>query len=495
MKRTTLIVLAPFAAIATMMLGLRIGAGEPVRAARVFGAPFGHPTPGGKTRLAWQLQTFLDERGVKETIPMDNIVVDARSKGKTARWSGATNRDGVAEIAMEMEGLNFGDPLELEVRSASEKSPLAEGLVAWEAVKGAASGSGLDLSAGALGGKRRMLPNGAVRPTARSGPVELNVFIEGDRLVAGFPTSLWVRLDGEPSVSKAAIEIAVEPEAGLIAEKISVTPCSANWAEVSVTAQAHVVGIELIARETSNHGQPMERGRWFGALPVAPGAFFVELPHVIPAAKSSSATLIAPNPRDFAYVEIDDGRGRVMAAALTLFGKGDDSAPRAQFDVPPLSPGLYWIVVSGEPRGAERLTGATIAKAFVVSDSLSQDPNIHAHDTCNVGPWLGRPSAPGFPRWTALDGLSTRDAANRSRRTLGVFIGAVALLTAALLEALLIVGASREARGAIERALREDDPSIARSVTTHSPGGSVAVAVLIGILGLALLAVVLIAKG
>jgi len=78
-KKTLLKVLPPIVAILTLMIGLRVGAGEAVRAAVVFGAPLGHAGPDGKTRLAWQMLTFIDDRGVKETIPMRDLSVVARA--------------------------------------------------------------------------------------------------------------------------------------------------------------------------------------------------------------------------------------------------------------------------------------------------------------------------------------------------------------------------------------------------------------------------------
>src|SRR3954463_12378473 len=126
--------MAPIVAILTLMIGLRVGAGEAVRAAVIFGAPPGHPAPDGKTRLAWQMLTFIDDRGVKETIPMKGLVVIARAKGQEARWAGASNGDGIAEIALEMEGVAFGDTVDLEVFAEGEPKPIAQGRVEWRDV-------------------------------------------------------------------------------------------------------------------------------------------------------------------------------------------------------------------------------------------------------------------------------------------------------------------------------------------------------------------------
>jgi hypothetical protein len=494
-KRKAVQVLVPLVAILTLMIGLRVGAGEAVRAAVIFGAPPGHPAPDGKTPIAWQMLTFLDDRGVKETIPMKDLVVVGRSKGHEARWTGASNGDGIAEIALGIEGLAFGDPLDLEVRAGADPTPLAQGRVEWRVVAGDGGGSGLGAGVGSLGGERRVVPGGAARPTVRTGAIGLDVVVEGDRLIAGFPTSLWVRATPPPGISPIGLVIEVDPEPGLLAERTKATTCGVGWAELPVTAQAHVVGIGVVAHAPSREGPDAPSGKWFGALPVAPGAFFVSMPRVLPAGAPSTVVLIAPNPRDVVYAEIDDTRGRVAAVALPLAVEPGDPTPRARFELPALAPGLHWLVVSGEPRGAEHLAGAAVAKTILVGNTVPEEPGINVQDACNIGPWLAQRPAPGFPRWVALDGLPARSSANRFRHGLGLAIGLVALLAAGILETLLLMAASREARVALQLAELDDDDPTALKVTASPPGGGVLVAVLIAVVGLALLAVLLIAKG
>lgn len=494
MKRTLLKIGAPLVAVLTLMIGLRIGAGEAVRAAVVYGAPPGHPAPDGKTRLAWQLLTFLDDRGVKETVPMRGLTVTARAKGQEARWSGASNADGAAEIALEMEGLAYGDPVDLEVRAEGEKDPIASGRVSWPATKNEDRATGTETAA-------------AARPTVRSGAVGLDVVIEGERLIAGFSTPLWVRVTPPPGATKTGIVIEADPEPGLLAEREKATTCGAGWAEFPMTAQAHVTGAGFVARgrgaaeaeagaeggADAGAGPGAVAGKWFGALPVAAGAFFVSAPRWLKENEASTAVLIAPNPRDVVYAELDDTRGRVVAAALPVATEKGDPTPRARFDLPPLAPGLYWLVVSGEPRGAERMAGAAVAKTFVVGDGKALGVNVH--DACSLGPFVAQRPATGFPRWVAVDGLPARSASNLFRHRLGLFIGLVSLLAAGILETLLLVAASREARISLQLAeLDEDDPA-AKKVTAATPGGGVVAAILIVVLGLALLAVLLIAKG
>ncbi len=515
MKRTILKIGAPIVAILTLMIGLRIGAGEAVHAAVLFGAPLGRPAPNGNTRLAWQLLTFLDDRGVKETIPMKGIEVVARSKGHEARWKGASNADGIAEVSFEMEGLAFGDPLDLEVRLENEKAPLAAGRATWAVPSGERSTSSTNTA--------------AARPTVRNGIVGLDVVVEGGRLIAGFPTSVWVRTTTPAGMAASSLVLEAEPEPGLLTASDKATPCASGWAEFAMTAQAHVTGSGFTARRvatggatstgaTADAGAGSEAdagartdagtdagaapkhpaGRWFGALPVAAGAFFISTPRTIEDQKAATVVLIAPNPRDVVYAELDDTRGRVAAAALTVATEAGDPTPRARFELPPLVPGLYWLVVSGEPRGAEHMAGAAVSKAILVGDGtagLAADSAINVHDACSVGPWLAQRQAAGFPRWVALDGLPARSAENRFRHTVGLLIGVLSLLAAGILETLLLVAASREARVSFQLAeLDEDDPS-AQKVTASPPGGGVVMAVLVAVLGLALLAVLLIAKG
>jgi hypothetical protein len=491
MKRPAVMVLVPLVAILTLMIGLRVGAGEAVRAAVIFGAPPGHPGPDGKTPLAWQMLTVLDDRGVKETIPMKDLVVVARSNGHEARWTGASNVDGIAEIALAIEGLAFGDPVDLEVRAGGDPTPIAQGRVEWRDVAGARLGP----DAGSLGGEQHVQPRRAAQPTARSGAIGLDVVVEGDRLIAGFPTSLWVRATPPPGISRAGLVIEIDPEPGLLADRTKATTCSDGWAELPVTAQAHVVGAGVVAHAPSRDSANAPTGKWFGALPVAPGAFFVSMPRVLPAGAPSTVVLIAPNPRDVVYAELDDTRGRVAAVALPVVVEPGDPTPQARFELPPLSPGLHWLVVSGEPRGAEHLAGAAVAKTILVGNAVPEEPRINVQEACSIGPWLAQRPAPGFSRWVALDGLPARSAENRFRHRLGLAIGLIALLATGILETLLLIAASREARIALQLAELDDDDPAAMKVTAAPPGGGVLVGVLIAVVGLALLAVMLIAKG
>ena len=472
-RRTALMVLAPLVAVATLMLGLRVGAGNAVMAASVFAAPPGKaPAAGAPVPFAWQILTYIEDRGVRETIGMPDLTVIARSKGKEARWTGSSNADGIAEASLAMADLAPNDPVEIEVRVAGEAQLLAQGHVDWQSPVW-----GHD--------REEAGEHAAARPSKREGAIGIDVLVEGERLVVGFDTPIWAHVTGA-GVDPARVTLHATPEAGLRLEKEDPRIACDGWAELEAVAEGHVVGLQIEAKDPEG-----KKGVWFGALPVAPGAFFIGAPRHVPEGKAETVVLVAPNPRNIVYAEVDDERGRVSAAALPLVVEPGDPVPRARLEMPPLAPGLHWIVVSGEPRGAERLAGAAIAKPFLVGDA----PGVVPEQACSIGPWLAKRPASGFPRWLALDGMATRGASNRASHRLGLFIGLVSLVAAALLEVLLLTAASREARAVILLAELDEPEAERRRVIAKPPGGSLAIALLVATLGFALLAALMVAMG
>src|SRR5207244_12853789 len=122
---------------------------------------------------------------------------------------------------------------------------------------------------------------------------------------------------------------------------------------------------------------------------------------------------------------------------------GARSTPRATFDLPKLAPGLYWLAVSGDPKGAETGGAATTVDPFFVATDdeaalkLGLSPDACTADAQGakraLGPCLALTTAGPFPRWTALEGFASvraRDAANRAR---GMQLSVGSLVVAAAL--------------------------------------------------------------
>lgn len=485
--RTALVVTVPLVAVATLVLGLRLGAGDAVRAAVVFASPPARPAPDGRARLAWQVLTLLDDRGVRETVATKGLVVRARLGGAEGTWTGETNEDGIAEVEIPLTGLEVGTPVELEVRAPGEAEPLARGRARWDE----------DVVRAGRERARESRGPDAVRPAKREGAVGIDVLVEGERLVTGFDTNAWLRLTLPEGAATPVVELAPEPGLEVASERPS--PCPARgagvaWVPLRLRATGHVTGVGVKA---VRDGATV--GAWFGALPVAAGAFHAEIPSAPAAGAPFDVRIVAPNPRTVAYAEVQDEAGRAAAAALAVERKGDE-LPSATFHVPGLAAGLHWLVVSGEPRGAETRAGAAMAWPFLVGAV----DGVDATSACSSGPWLLAHPAPRFTRWTALDGLPDRHARNRRRKALGMAVALVSLLAAGLLEALLLTAAARETRAVMAAVTAAADEALGAegrgteggaAMTRGTPGGSLAVGLLLAVIGFALLGALLLAKG
>jgi len=462
---TLAIVLTPLVAMATFALGLRVGAAGTVQAAVVYAALPSAGRPG----LAWQLLTLKDERGVREAISLPGVSVEASAGARTATWRGSTNADGIAEAWLDLPGVRDGDPVDLVVRANGEPRPLAEGRARW--------------SKGPWGPTAQTSP--WVQASKRDGELAVDVAIYGQKLAPGFPASVWVRVqdhEGKP-VEGASVE--AEPEPGLTVASPYATTCANGWAEIVATAQMHVAGLSVHASRsgrTTAPGSLVQRGEWFGSLPVAPGGNFVVLPTEVLPGKEIPVRVTVPTVRPLVYLEVDDAQGRAFAATLKVETSGGD-LPHADTTLPPLLPGLYWVVTAGEPRGAESLEVATIARPLLVRDGAPMD-------RCTVGPLLATKPAAPFERWVALDGTADDHAKDGGRRKRGLVIAFGSLAAAALLEVLLLLRAASRARremAKVAAALADGEgpgPELAPRFTL----ANVAIGLLLALLGFALVA-------
>ncbi|MEZ4260774.1 MAG: hypothetical protein R3B36_16990 [Polyangiaceae bacterium] len=459
-RRRQLMIAAPLLSVATLMVGLRVGAKDATRSATVVAAP---PTSRG---IAWQIVTYIDDRAVREVAPVRGLVVTARSGGREATWRGDSNVDGVAEAWLPLEGLNATSVVDIEVRADGEAEPLAGGQV--------------HVREEPWGPERSDV---AARPTKKTGDIDIEVLVDGERLVPGFPVSMWVHTSGGPH---EGLEITAKPEPGLRVEPSSAKPCAPGWTELVVTAEAHVVGVTLEAHTASG-----QTGTWFGALPVAPGAFHVSMDRHLEAQKPAKVVLLAPNPRKIAYLEVDDARGRHFAAALDVRTEPGDPTPRAALELPPLPDGLYWLAISGDTRGTDAMLGAAVAKPFVVGKPAA----LSDTSACGVGAFLAKNPGSRFLKWDALDGLSSRRGREAARRRIGLLIGVLSLLVAAMIEAVLIGQGAKEAREQVAAALADaDDATDAgaearrQHIARTGGAGNVVVGLLLALLGFGLLA-------
>ena len=474
-----LMMATPAVALAVVVLGLRVGAGERVRAAMVYGAPDAHAGVG----QAWQLVVFDEERGIRVPVRLDGVEVVAGAGTSQVTWKLSTNEDGAAELA-------------LPLKQAPDRIQVSAGgkvLVSGQPVAGPAPEQPPPLAAWA-------------RFARRSGPISLDVALLGQRAASGFPANLWIRArdagSGEP---RDGIAITVESDPGLTPAEPKVTTDALGWAHLVVTPMGFAVPLLLDAEYAGARTGPpaANTGDWAGGLFISPGASRIDMQDRYASGVPIALQVTVPTVRKTAYVEIDDVAGRAWAVAAAL-PPSDAQMPRAALQAPPLAPGLYWAVAADDPMGAAKLGSGSITRPFVVADSDEAALAFGTdHDACVAPADIRETSrvlsaclalvAPApVARWTALDGFAFQGARNARRHALGLSIALGAIVIAVILECLLLFRAVINSRARLRAASAENGDG--EGLPTGRVWGIV-VSVLVAMLGFALLGAFLIRLG
>ncbi len=469
-----LLTLVPFAAMFAVALGLRLGAGDRLRAAIVFAAPSAGPGMG----LAWQVVALEDERGARS--PLARIELDVTSENDTAmrpdpsattvgRWHGTTNDDGIAEVHLTSSAI---EGLRIEVRSRGER--LASGLV------------------------KNFVPHEASRvltawmPFARrQGSIDLDVAVPGGRAAPGFAGSVWVRAtDASTTARMGGVTITPESDPSMVSTTTESQTDAQGWAELTVTPVGLAVSLRLHAFVADGR-----KGDWEGGLFMSPGAADLETRARWNPTETPEFRLTLPTAHTRAYLEIDNTRGRAWATTVDASIASPDALPSARVVAPALPTGQYWAIAANDPEGAALLGPGTMARPFSVAasddaarrlaDNASEceaviDPRAAERRLASC---LAVAHGTSAPRWVALDGFAQeRDRAGEKRaRGLALALGAV--LVAIVLETALLLRAAVAARARL-RAMTDQG----EGVPTTSSAFKVAVALLIALLGLLLLA-------
>jgi hypothetical protein len=470
-----LLVATPVVAMTAVALGLRLGARGDDRAAVVYEAP----ASAAGTGLAWQVGTFHEVAGAREPLALSDVEVVARAADREARWRGATNDDGIAEVLL---ALPPAPAVDLEVRSG---------------------GVLLAVGRAEVGSSPPELPASAWAPFARrEGTLALDVAILGQRVASGFPATIWVRAT-DVATGGALAGVAIDPdnESSLSSSPGDLTD-ERGWARVVATPMGHAVALILHARAPDGRS-----GEWAGALFVSPGASALTASDRYTPDREPSFDIVAPNLRSRAYVEIDDARGRAWGAAVAL-AMQDDEMPHARVWAPRLAAGLYWAIASSDPMGAGLLGPGSIARPFFVASSdeaalaFGTDRQACAlpRDARDVGRVLGaclaRTRAIAHPRQIAIEGFAVRHEVDRRRAAAGLSVALGAIAVAVVLEATLLLRAWHSARARLRSASWSEGASESERETVQTERAwNVVVALLVALLGFGLLAALLIRSG
>ncbi len=461
-----LLVATPIAAMAAVALGLRLGAGGAVRAAIVFGAPASRAGTG----LAWQVVTFDEDRGVREPAPLPMVEVTARAGSSHARWEGPTNVDGTAEMLLELPSVS---KLSLEVRE--DGTLLAGGEASLPAAP------------------PRAAPATAWAPFARrTGAIALDIAVLGQRVASGFPASIWVRASDAATHSPlAGVTIEPESDTSLTTATPRAVTDSRGWAHIVATPLGY--GVALVVHARASDGR---LGDWAGALFASPGAAEITARDRYAPGEEPSLQVVMPSLRTIAYVEIDDANGRAWATAVGLTAS-DGGMPRAGLRAPKLAPGLYWAVASSDPTAGSKLGPGTIVRPFFVAASdeaalaFGLDPEClpprDSRETARVlEVCLALAGATAVPRWTVLDGFAAEHVRDNDRRARGLAVALGAIAIAAVLETALLLRVVHRARARLRQATLGADDALGDQGFQRV--ASVAVALLVALLGFALIA-------
>lgn len=435
MSRVALMVVPAVSAL-VVGVGLRLGAAEGLRGAVVYGAPRG----AGATAWYWQVRTFGESWGARETLSV-GIHAVAFAGAERVETSAHTNEDGTAELELRA----HGRPERLELRAVDTNEILASGAVHWRDVAWQNDGD-----------------QAWVKPTSRHGPLGLDVAAVGARLVPGFPGTLVVRVVGAPATE---VRLTAEGDGAVDVATPEVAFCPSGRAALTVTPLLHVSSLALHAKTKDGRA-----GDWSGPVPVAHGGMQLGSLDV-----TRATTITAPGIAHRAYFEIDDDTGRVRAGIVPLAPDGVEPRPHGSLSFAGLPEGNYWVVVSPDPAGAEKLEDAALARRVHVGE--------RALDPCEVLDGAAR-SARGFPRWVALDGMAGKHAVLSQRRGRGRTVALLGLLSGAAAELLLVLRAARAAKVALDSL----DRGVGATVRRRFGALEVALALTLAVLGFALLA-------
>jgi hypothetical protein len=452
-----LAVTTPVVAMAAVGAGLGLGSSGAARAAVVFGAREAQ----ARTGLAWQILVEEEEHGLREPLAGVPVEVEARAGGRTATWSGRTNPDGIAEAML---GLPVEDGVEVDVRSS--RSVLASGL-------------------GAPAPPRTETPASPWSKFARrEGAIVLDVAVVGSRVAPGFGADVWVRaLDTATRDPVPGAEVEAVDDPSLASVTRGARTDSGGWCHFVVTPVGLAIGLELEARAPDGR-----KGKWTGGLFASPGAAAIATRARWTPDEPVEIEVSAPPTRSAVYVEVDDAGGRAWATWAAL-AAAPGSTPRATIHAPKLPGGLYWAVAAGDARGAAALEAGTSARPFFVAASdeaaltMGTDPEgcAPARDLREADRALATCLALAVPRpvarWKVLDGFDAERGRGARRRSQGLAVALGAVGLAVLLEAALILRSAASAR-----------IDLGAAGPAEKLPWSVAVAILAGLLGFALLA-------
>jgi len=373
--RRLLLALPAVAVSIVLWAVLTAGWARPVEVARVLGGP-----SRGSSSPSWLVLVERLDAGQRQPIPERPLRVSVRAGAQNASWTGKSDRSGLAEVRLQLDRPLDTDP---SVRIESDDGALlAEGAVALsgENWRSAAQRRGGWLPGQQLPGQagRELWLRVAPAEGTFAVPFSSELLIEVTRgpasaAASGGGASSGGASSGTQPVSGAELELELS---GAEPSTATARSDAQGRARVAIRPQEHAIVLRLGARAAAP-GAPELVGRWYGALPVTPGALHAAL-------DGTRLLVRSPIPRDVAFVSLVDSERRLAGYVLELTPDAEGGARASVELAAPLLERVQteavFAVASSEPdkRSASSVgwplrTGAEPASSFDAPDLLLLD--------------------------------------------------------------------------------------------------------------------------
>ena len=293
MARRLLLILPAVAALIVVWAVLMAGAPGQVVGVQVFGGP-----TRGQRSLSLLLRT-LSSDGTRATPAADVALhVVARASSLQTSWQGKTDASGHAEATLDFVELPTSE-LELRIEATATGRLLAEGTPqltpeAWRA------------------GARR---EGGWLPGQSSGALHIRIAPADGAIAIPFATELVLEVEapGAGATARASdvsgVEVRFELEG---AELLEPAPGKATLTDAAGRARLRLRATEhAVTLRVSAGGDAAEKGEWYGALPVVPGALQAGL-------EGAELVVSSPIAREQAFVSLVSEQARLGGAVVPL---------------------------------------------------------------------------------------------------------------------------------------------------------------------------------
>jgi hypothetical protein len=377
------IYLVPAVAIGLAFALLLIGRGRVGLAARVYGGP-----PGLDGVVAWRVVAIARSVGVEVPLRGESLQLSVSDGSNPVIVRGVTDEDGAWEARLAL-GTQRGS-MRVEVSTVGQKpriiglNQISPNIPAWQ-------------------GSFKLDPL-AVQGVS-SGDLVISVSPARGMLAVPYPEDIVLevreRSGGDPV---RAASITLHGQGAVIEGSDRLVTDNQGRCRTRLHAIEHEARLEITALSTTG-----QEGKWSGALPVEPGAMWID-----PAAsREGQVRVLSPVERRQAYVTLLTQSSRLYCVRLAL--QSDSGGARGAIAIPKPPP-HSWILISQDPPGRE-----TDAVAWPVPD-----PDGHPRASATIRTPLVVDGTPMVEKAVRAQSLRTRV------RALSV-LGAAALIEAILL--------------------------------------------------------------